>query len=146
MIIGQINDGIVLDHITAGKGIQLYNILGLGELDCTVAMIKNADSRKMGLKDIIKIGRVIELDFDILGYLDPGITVNVIRGGQIVKREHICPPQKISGVIKCSNPRCITSTEQELTHEFYLANPETKTYRCIYCDSEARTPADAKLK
>lgn len=146
MIIGQINDGIVLDHITAGKGMQIYNILGLGALDCTVAMIKNADSRKMGLKDIIKIGRVIDLDFDILGYIDPGITVNIIKGGQIVKREHLRLPEKIYGVIKCSNPRCITSTEQELRHEFYLASTDTKTYRCVYCDCEARTATDIKLK
>lgn len=146
MIIGQIQDGIVLDHITAGRGMQIYNILRLGALDCTVAMIKNAESKKMGQKDIIKIGRVIDLDFTILGYIDPGITVNIIKGGQIVKREHLSLPEKITGVIKCSNPRCITSTEQELTHEFYLANAEKKTYRCIYCDTDARVPNDSKLK
>ena len=137
MIIGQIKDGIVLDHITAGRGMDIYNILGLGKLDCTVAMIKNAESGKKGRKDIIKIGQVIDLDFDVLGYIDPGITVNVIRGGELVKREHITLPEKVSGIIKCKNPRCITSTEQELPHEFRLANPETKVYRCIYCDSPA---------
>lgn len=146
MIIGQIQDGIVLDHITAGRGMQIYNILGLGALDCTVAMIKNADSVKMGKKDIIKIGRVIDLDFAILGYIDPGITVNVIRGGQLVKREKLTLPEKITGVIRCANPRCITSTEQELVHQFYLASGQRKTYRCVYCDTEAKVPAEGKLK
>ncbi len=146
MIIGQIQDGIVLDHITAGRGMQIYNILGLGSLDCTVAMIKNADSGKMGKKDIIKIGRVIDLDFAILGYIDPGITVNVIRGGQLAKREKLTLPEKITGVIRCANPRCITSTEQELEHQFYLASGQRKTYRCVYCDTEAKVTADSKLK
>lgn len=136
MIIGQIQEGIVLDHITAGRGMEIYDILGLGKLDCTVAVIKNAESRKMGKKDIIKIGQVIELDFTVLGYIDPGITVNVIDGGKIVKREHLTLPKKISKVIRCTNPRCITSTEQELVHEFYLANPEKRVYRCVYCDAE----------
>ncbi len=136
MIIGQIQEGIVLDHITAGRGMEIYDILGLGKLDCTVAVIKNAESRKMGKKDIIKIGQVIELDFTVLGYIDPGITVNVIDGGQIVKREHLTLPEKITKVIRCTNPRCITSTEQELEHEFYLANPEKRVYRCVYCDAE----------
>lgn len=137
MIIGQIRDGIVLDHITAGRGMDVYNILGLGELDCTVAMIKNADSVKMGKKDIIKLGQVIDLDFDVLGYMDPGITVNIIRGGEIVKREHLSLPERVVGMIKCKNPRCITSTEQELVHEFRLTDRERKIYRCVYCESQA---------
>ena len=137
MIIGQIRDGIVLDHITAGRGMDVYNILGLGELDCTVAMIKNADSVKMGKKDIIKIGQVIDLDFDVLGYMDPGITVNIICGGEIVKREHLSLPERVVGMIKCKNPRCITTTEQELVHEFRLTDRERKIYRCVYCDSQA---------
>ena len=137
MIVGQIKDGIVLDHITAGRGMEIYNILGLGELDCTVAMIKNADSPKMGKKDIIKIGQVMDLDFDVLGYLDPGITVNIIRNGERVKRARLTLPEKVTGIIKCKNPRCITSTEQELVHEFKLADRERKIYRCIYCESEA---------
>lgn len=137
MIIGQIRDGIVLDHITAGRGMDVYNILGLGELDCTVAMIKNADSAKMGKKDIIKIGQVIDLDFDVLGYMDPGITVNIIRGGEIVKREHLSLPERVVGMIKCKNPRCITTTEQELVHEFRLTDRERKIYRCVYCESQA---------
>ncbi len=138
MIIGQLTEGIVLDHITAGKGMQIYNILGLSELECTVAMIKNADSVKMGKKDIIKIAKVIDLDFDVLGYIDPGITVNIIEGGKLAKREHLHLPERVLDVIKCKNPRCITSTEQELRHEFYLADPEKKVYRCIYCESKAK--------
>ena len=137
MIIGQIKDGIVLDHISAGKSVRIYDILGLGELDCTVAMIKNADSKKMGKKDIIKIGQVIELDFDVLGYIDPGITVNIIRDGKLIKREHLSLPERVVGLIHCKNPRCITSCEQELVQEFRLTDREKKVYRCIYCESEA---------
>ena len=138
MIIGQIKDGIVLDHITAGKCMDIYNILGLGELGSTVAMIMNADSVKMGKKDIIKIGEVIELDFNVLGYIDPGITVNIIKNGAIAKREKLSLPERITDVIKCKNPRCITSTEQELRHEFVLTDPEKKVYRCLYCESMAK--------
>ena len=137
MIIGQIKDGIVLDHITAGRGMEIYNILGLGKLDCTVAMIKNADSEKKGKKDIIKIGQVIDLDFDVLGYIDPGITVNIIRDGALFKRQKLTLPERVLNIIKCKNPRCITSTEQELPQEFRLVNPETRLYRCIYCESAA---------
>ena len=142
MIIGQIRDGIVLDHITAGNGIRIYDILGLGKLDCTVAMIKNADSSKMGKKDIIKVGQVIDLDFAVLGYIDPGITVNIIRDGKLLKREHLSLPERVTGIIKCKNPRCITSCEQELEQEFRLTDRENKLYRCVYCDSEA--PRDAE--
>ena len=137
MIIGQIRDGIVLDHITAGNGIRIYDILVLGKLDCTVAMIKNADSSKMGKKDIIKVGQVIDLDFAVLGYIDPGITVNIIRDGKLLKREHLSLPERVTGIIKCKNPRCITSCEQELEQEFRLTDRENKVYRCVYCDSEA---------
>lgn len=142
MLIGQIRDGIVLDHITAGNGIRIYDILGLGKLDCTVAMIKNADSSKMGKKDIIKVGQVIDLDFAVLGYIDPGITVNIIRDGKLLKREHLSLPERVTGIIKCKNPRCITSCEQELEQEFRLTDRENKVYRCVYCDSEA--PRDAE--
>ncbi len=138
MIIGQIRDGIVLDHITAGKGMDIYRILGLGELDCTVAMIKNADSAKMGKKDIIKIGRVIDLDFAVLGYIDPGITVNIIRDGALAKRERLTLPERITDVIRCKNPRCITSVEQELRHEFKLTDREKGVYRCVYCEAKAK--------
>ena len=138
MIIGQIRDGIVLDHITAGKGMDIYRILGLGELDCVVAMIKNADSAKMGKKDIIKIGRVIDLDFAVLGYIDPGITVNSIRDGALAKRERLTLPERITDVIRCKNPRCITSVEQELRHEFKLTDREKGVYRCVYCEAKAK--------
>ena len=142
MIIGQIKDGIVLDHITAGRGMDIYRILGLDKLDCTVAMIKNADSVKKGKKDIIKIGQVIDLDFDVLGYIDPGITVNIIQDGKLAKREHLSLPERVRGIIHCKNPRCITSTEQELRHEFRLVDREKKLYRCIYCESPAPKVVD----
>ena len=137
MIIGQIKDGIVLDHITAGRGMEIYRILKLHELDCTVAMIENAESVKLGRKDIIKVGKVIDRNFDILGFIDPGITVNIINDGKLVKRAHLKLPERIRDVIRCKNPRCITSTEQELTHEFRLTDPARKVYRCIYCENEA---------
>ena len=138
MIIGQIKDGIVLDHITAGKAMSIYNILKLGELDCTVAMIKNADSPKLGKKDIIKISTLLDLDLDILGYLDPGITVNIIRDGKVAERRRLELPERVVGVIKCKNPRCITSVEQEIVHEFKLTDRNKKIYRCIYCEHEAK--------
>ena len=138
MIIGQIKDGIVLDHITAGKSMDIYNALKLGELDCSVAMIQNAESPKMGKKDIIKIGTLLDLDLDILGYIDPGITVNVIRDGKVAKRHHLWLPDRVVGVIKCKNPRCITSVETNVVHEFKLADKEKKIYRCIYCEHEAK--------
>jgi aspartate carbamoyltransferase regulatory subunit len=137
MIIGQIKDGIVLDHIAAGRGMEIYNILKLGELDCMVAMVKNADSPKLGKKDIIKIGQVIDLDFAVLGYIDPGITVNIIKDGKLAKRAYLSLPDRVTGIIRCKNPRCITSTEQGLVHEFKLTNRDRKIYRCIYCESEA---------
>ena len=140
MIIGQIRDGIVIDHITAGRGMEIMRILGLEDRECTVAMIKNADSVKMGKKDIVKIGEVIDLDMTVLGYIDPGITVNIIREGKLVKRERLTLPERVTDVIKCRNPRCITSTEQELRHEFRLTDPEKQVYRCIYCDSIAKRP------
>ena len=138
MIIGDIKDGIVLDHITAGKGMEIYNVLHLGQLDCTVALIKNADSPKLGKKDIIKISTLLDLDLDVLGYLDPGITVNVIRDSKVAERRHVALPDRVVGVIKCKNPRCITSTEQELVHEFRLTDPVKKVYRCIYCEQQAK--------
>ena len=137
MIIGQIKDGIVLDHITAGKAMQIYETLKLGKLDCSVAMIQNADSPKMGKKDIIKIGTLMDLNLDVLGYIDPGITVNIIRDGKIDKRYHLWLPERIVGVIKCKNPRCITSVEREIVHEFKLTDPVKKVYRCIYCEQKA---------
>ena len=137
MIIGQIKDGIVLDHITAGKAMQIYETLKLGKLDCSVAMIQNASSVKMGKKDIIKIGTLMDLNLDVLGYIDPGITVNIIRDGKVDKRYHLWLPERVVGVIKCKNPRCITSVEVNAVHEFRLADKEKKIYRCIYCEHQA---------
>ena len=138
MIIGQIKDGIVLDHITAGQGMTLYNFLGLDKLDCQVALIKNAESVKMGRKDIIKIDRVIDINLDALGYLDPGVTVNIIKDGKLAKRHNIDIPERIENVIKCKNPRCITTVEQELPHIFVLKDRENLIYRCLYCESKAK--------
>lgn len=138
MIIGQIKDGIVIDHITAGKGMALYNFLGLDKIDCQVALIKNADSVKMGKKDIIKIDRVIDLDLDALGYLDPGATVNIIEDSKIAKRYATILPERVENVIKCKNPRCITTVEQELPHIFTLRDKENRVYRCLYCESRAK--------
>ncbi len=137
MIIGQIKDGIVLDHITAGQGKRIYDILGLSNLSCTVAMIERADSPKMGSKDIIKIGQVLDIDFQVLGYIDPGITVNIIRDGKVSERRHLSLPSRVVDVLKCKNPRCITSIEQELTHEFKLTDAQNRVYRCIYCEQKA---------
>ena len=137
MIIGQIKDGIVLDHIKAGRGMKIYDILNLGSLDCSVAVIVNADSAKMGKKDIIKIASPIDIDFHILGFIDPDVTVNIIEDGKVVKREKIDLPERITDVLKCKNPRCITTTEQELQHIFKLCDEDNKVYRCIYCETKA---------
>ena len=138
MIIGKIEHGIVLDHIKAGAGMKLYKILGLDSLDCQVALIKNAESQKLGRKDIIKIDRIIDVNLDAIGYIDAGITVNIIENGKLAKRTHIEPPEEITDVIKCRNPRCITTTEQELPHVFRLTDRENLVYRCIYCESKAK--------
>lgn len=139
MIVNPITNGIVLDHITAGMGMQIYKVLDLGRLDCSVAVITNAGSRKMGKKDIIKIDRVIDLDFDVLGFLDPGITVNVIEDGCLTKRPPLELPERITEVVRCRNPRCITSCEQELPHVFVLRDRERGEYRCLYCETKAQT-------
>ena len=136
MIIGQIKDGIVLDHITAGQGKRIYDILNLSKLNCTVAMIERAESPKMGSKDIIKIGQVMDIDYDVLAYIDPGITVNIIRDGKVQERRKLTMPERVVGVLKCKNPRCITSVEQELVHEFKLTDPRNRVYRCIYCEQK----------
>lgn len=137
MNIDRIENGIVLDHITAGNSMHIYNLLKLDQLDCTVAMIQNANSPKMGKKDIIKISTHMELDLDILGYLDPGITVNLIRDGEVAQQRTLALPERVVGVISCKNPRCITSVERGIVHEFRLTDPRKKIYRCIYCDQQA---------
>ena len=138
MIVNPITDGIVLDHIKAGRAMELYQVLNLGALQCPVAIIKNADSKKMGRKDIIKIFEVIDLDLDVLGYIDPGITVSIIKSGELVKRHGLELPERVTNVIRCRNPRCITSVEQELPQVFKLTNREKGIYRCIYCDTQAK--------
>ncbi|MBR5322144.1 MAG: aspartate carbamoyltransferase regulatory subunit [Clostridia bacterium] len=137
MIVGQIKDGIVLDHIKAGRGMKIYDTLKLGELDCAVALIVNADSEKMGKKDIIKISGLIDIDLHILGFIDPDVTVNIINDGKVVKREKIALPETITDILKCKNPRCITTVEQELQHVFKLCDEGNKVYRCIYCETKA---------
>lgn len=137
--VGQITDGYVLDHIEAGKSMEIYRYLKLDKLDCCVAIIKNARSNKMGKKDIIKVECSPEmLDLDILGFIDHRITVNIIRDGEIVEKKTLKLPKQISNVIKCKNPRCITSIEQELEHVFFLADEEKEIYRCKYCEEKYR--------
>ncbi|MBQ1817840.1 MAG: aspartate carbamoyltransferase regulatory subunit [Clostridia bacterium] len=137
MNIDSINNGVVIDHITAGNGMKLYDLLGLAELDCSVAIIKNVVSRKMGKKDIIKIDADIPVSFDVIGFVDPGATVNIIRGGVLVEKRAIEMPDELVNVIRCKNPRCITSCEQEIDHIFRLTDREHKVYRCIYCETKA---------
>lgn len=140
MIIGTIVNGLVIDHIPAGRGMELYHYLGLEQLSCEVALIKNASSKKYGRKDIIKVNEVIDIDYDILGYIDPLITVNVIKNGEKVKKIHPQLPETITDVIRCKNPRCISSVEQELPQVFRLSDRENGVYRCIYCDTKAEKP------
>ena len=137
MIIDAISNGIVIDHISAGKAMKLYNILGLDKLDCSVALLKNVSSGKLGRKDIIKIDSPMEVDLDVLGYIDPNITVNIIRDGKLVEKRTLKLPERITNVIRCKNPRCITSVEQELPQIFTLTDEETRTYRCLYCETKA---------
>lgn len=135
--ISGLKEGIVLDHIQAGKSLDIYYHLGLDKLECEVAIIKNARSSKMGRKDIIKIeGALDQLDLKVLGYIDHNITVNIIRDNKIAEKRTLKLPKKITNVIQCKNPRCITSIEQELPHIFYLSDEKTETYRCLYCEEK----------
>ena len=137
--VGKIEEGFVLDHIKAGKAMTIYHDLKLDKLDCTVAIIKNARSNKMGKKDIIKVECPIgELDLDIIGFIDHNITVNIIQDEKIVEKRDLKLPKKIVNIIKCKNPRCITSIEQGLDHVFFLADPEKEIYRCRYCEEKYR--------
>lgn len=138
--ISGLQEGIVLDHIKAGKSLKIYEHLGLADLDCEVAIIKNAKSNKMGKKDIIKInGNVMGiLDLDVLGYIDHNITINIIKDNKVVEKKNLTLPKKITNVIQCKNPRCITSIEQELPQVFYLSDVEKESYRCKYCEEKHR--------
>ncbi len=138
MVIDAISNGIVLDHIRAGRSMELYHILNLDKLQCSVAVLKNVTSRKMGRKDIIKIDEIIDLNFDVLGYVDPGITVSIVRDGKLDPKFSVELPERVTNVIRCRNPRCITSTEQELPQIFKLTDREKRVYRCIYCESRAK--------
>ena len=138
MNIDSINNGIVIYHIEEGKIMEIYKYLGLEELECSVAIIKNVKSKKTGKKDIIKIDNDINVNMDILGYIDTNITVNIIKDGKIVKKAHMELPKKLVNIIKCENPRCITTVEREIDQVFELANKESKVYRCKYFEAEAK--------
>lgn len=136
MNVDSLERGIVIDHIQAGKSMDIYKFMELDKLDCSVAMIQNARSGKSGKKDIIKIENTTDVDLNVLGFIDPNITVNIIEGGRIVEKKHLTMPQEVVNVVKCKNPRCITSVEQELPHAFKLVDGDK--YRCIYCEEEYR--------
>ena len=137
MNIDAIYNGIVIDHITAGRAFTLFNLLGLDNIDCPDAIIKNVNSKKMGKKDIIKIDSEFPIDFDVVGFVDPNATINVIKDGVLVEKRSIDMPEKLVNVIECKNPRCITSVEQEIDHIFHLTDKEDMTYRCLYCETKA---------
>ena len=134
MKIDGIKNGIVIDHITAGKAMQLYAMLGMDKLDCCVAVIQNVNSGKMGKKDMIKIDASISINLDVIGYVSPNATINIIENGVIVRKEHIDLPKKLTNIIYCKNPRCITTTEQEISHIF--VKRASGEYRCLYCDAK----------
>lgn len=136
MHVDLVNNGMVIDHIEAGKAMQIYDMLSLDELDCTIAILKNVPSKKMGRKDIIKIDCDMEINLDVLGFVSPNITVDIVKGGVVVEKKHIELPNKLTDILMCKNPRCITSTEQEIHHIFQLTDREKRVYRCIYCDSK----------
>ena len=138
MNIDSIKNGYVIDHITAGQAMNIYHFLNLDSMDCPIAIIKNAPSNRLIKKDIIKIDADIEVNTDILGYIDPDITVNVIKDGEIVEKKRIALPERLTNVISCKNPRCITTTEQELPQIFNLTDPEKRVYRCLYCEAAAK--------
>jgi aspartate carbamoyltransferase regulatory subunit len=137
MNIDSIQNGVVIDHITAGQGMKLYHLLKLDKTDLSVAIIRNVVSRKMGKKDIIKIDADIPVNLDVIAYVDPGATVNIIRNGALVEKRQMELPETLTDVLICKNPRCITSTEQELRHIFRLTDRENKVYRCLYCETKA---------
>lgn len=137
MKIDSILNGIVIDHIAPGRGMRIYELLSLSKLDCPVAIIMNASSKKIGKKDIIKVDGDVPINFDLIGYVDPGCTVNIIKNGELAEKKSIALPETLKNVIKCKNPRCITSVEQELDQVFKLTDREDNVYRCIYCEAKA---------
>lgn len=134
--VDSLNQGVVIDHIKAGSSMDIYRYLNLDELDCSIAIIKNAKSNKFGKKDIIKIEGTIDIDLDILGFIDHNITVNIIDNGKIIRKENLTLPKEVKNVIRCKNPRCITSCEDGIDQIFKLSNEEKHLYRCIYCEQE----------
>ena len=136
MNVDSIKNGFVIDHISAGRGMKLYHLLGLDALDITVAIIKNVPSKLMGKKDIIKIDALLDLNLDMIGYAEPGATINVIEDGELIEKKTLELPQKLTNVLKCKNPRCISQTEQELDQVFRLSDKTEGTYRCIYCEAK----------
>ena len=138
MNVDSIQSGLVLDHIKAGKSMDIYKYLKLDKLDCPVAIIKNVRSSRLDRKDIIKIDADIDIDYDALGYIDPGITVNIIKNNKLVGKAQLKLPERLVNVIHCKNPRCITSIEQEIDHVFKIADPKKRTYRCAYCEAERK--------
>ncbi|MBE5956444.1 MAG: aspartate carbamoyltransferase regulatory subunit [Lachnospiraceae bacterium] len=136
MKIDSIKNGIVLDHIKAGNSMKIYNALGLANMECSVAVLQRVPSKKMGKKDILKIADYFDIDFDVIGYMDPDVSVVIIRDGEIVEKKKVELPEKITNVVKCINPRCITSIEQELDHVFVLSDREERVYRCQYCEAK----------
>ena len=138
MNVDPIKNGIVIDHIKAGEGMTVYYLLKLDKLESPVAIIKNVSSKAMGKKDIIKIDEAIDIDISVLGYIDPDITVNIIKDSVLVEKKHLELPEEIVNVVKCKNPRCITSVEQEIPHRFKLTDREKRVYRCVYCEHQAK--------
>ena len=137
MNIDSVKNGVVIDHITAGRALRIYELLNLETLDCSVAVIKNVNSKKMGKKDIIKIDADIPLNLDVIGFIDPNATINFIKNGELIEKRNIKMPEILTNVIKCKNPRCITSVEQEIDHVFKLTDSAEKVYRCLYCETKA---------
>ncbi len=137
MNVDSIQNGIVIDHLKAGYGMRLYELLGLSDPELTVAIMKNVTSHKLGRKDIIKIDGITDVDLDVIGFVDPDATVNIIRDGRLIEKKSIEAPERLTNVLRCKNPRCISTTEQELPQIFVLSDRKTKTYRCLYCETRA---------
>ena len=137
MRVDSMKDGMVLDHIACGKAMDIYSMLSLDKLDCAIALLQSVPSKKMGKKDIIKIDRILDINFDALGFISPNITIDIVRGGEVVEKKHIELPEKLTDILVCKNPRCITSVEQDIHHVFRLTDKEKGIYRCIYCDTKA---------
>ena len=145
MQVDRIENGIVIDHIKAGNSVKIYNYLALAELDCAVAIIKNVKSKRYGFKDLIKIENNLDIDLEALGYLDPGATVTIIKDGAIIDKKILSLPDRITNIVKCKNPRCISSIEQDLDHVFELSDHAREVYRCVYCQQEVFKTEDRVL-